>query len=185
MDVAAVVCLCVLWVQHKHLIKSLGALRAIFEHGAHGGVAVDIGVFPLDVVFGSAFEGQVLIHLHQGGVHLPHTGALCAVEDIFFGSAGMSVFNQYLFHHVLNLLDSGQMRGRIFFLQTLLDLQSKAVSSLVILASHRGRCAKDRPCDFLHVIGGGPSVPFDDGVEHEHSPLRESFWSETIGKLVV
>lgn len=129
----AVVCLCVLWVQHKHLIKSLGALRAIFEHGAHGGVAVDIGVFPLDVVFGSAFEGQVLIHLHQGGVHLPHTGALCAVEDIFFGSAGMSVFQSIPFPPCPESARQWADEREDIFLQTLLDLQSKAVSSLVIL----------------------------------------------------
>ena len=38
-------------IKHKHVVELLGALRAVFEHGAHGRVAVDIGVFALDIVF--------------------------------------------------------------------------------------------------------------------------------------
>ena len=103
MDVAAVVSAGVFRVEYKHLVKCLSTLRAIFEHGSHGGVAVDIGIFTLDIVFRSAFEGKIFVNLHQLGVHLTHAGTLCAVEDVFFGSAGVTIFDQHLFHHVLNL----------------------------------------------------------------------------------
>ena len=39
----------VLGLEDEHLVELLGALGAILEHGAHGGVAVDVGVLPLDV----------------------------------------------------------------------------------------------------------------------------------------
>jgi len=44
-------------VKNIHLIKLLSALRSIFQHGAHGGISVNIGVFTLDVVIFGGFKG--------------------------------------------------------------------------------------------------------------------------------
>ena len=170
-DIAAVVGAGVLRVEHKHLVEGLGPLRAVFEHGAHGGVAVDVGVFALDVVFGGALKGQVLIDLHQLGVHLPHAGALGAVEDVLLGGAGVAGVDQHLFHHVLNLLDGGGLGGGIGLLQPLLHLQGKGVGGFKISAANRGRRLEDCLGNLLHVVGGGASIALDDCAEHEDLPF--------------
>ena len=45
--------------------EKFGALRAVFEHGAHGRIAVDIGVFALDVFFDGGRESEFFIYIHQ------------------------------------------------------------------------------------------------------------------------
>ena len=50
MDIALAVRLGMLRIEDEHLIELLGALGAVLEHGAHGGIAVDVGVLSLDVV---------------------------------------------------------------------------------------------------------------------------------------
>ena len=47
-------------VQHIAFIEMLCTLGAVFQHGAHGGVAVDICVFALDIAVGCVFVGDVL-----------------------------------------------------------------------------------------------------------------------------
>ena len=42
-----------------------GPLRPILEHGAHGGVGVDVGVFPLNVGVLGVGKGQLLVNVHQ------------------------------------------------------------------------------------------------------------------------
>ena len=66
-------------VQHVHFIELLRAFAAELEHTAHGGIAVDVGVFALDVAVHRVLAGDVLEHLHQAGVHLTHTAAFGAV----------------------------------------------------------------------------------------------------------
>ena len=170
-DVAAVVGARVLRVQHEHLVERLRTLRAVAQHGAHRGVAIDICILPLDVILRRALKGQVLVHLHQGGVHLPHPGSLCAVEDILLGGAGVSVLDQHLLHHILNLLHRRRLVLGGGFLQPLLHLLCQPLSRLIILAAHRGRCPKDCPGNLLDVVGCMASVALDDSVDHEHSPL--------------
>ena len=66
-------------IQHVHFIELLRAFAAELEHTAHGGIAVDVGVFALDVAVHRVLAGDVLEHLHQTGVHLAHTAAFGAV----------------------------------------------------------------------------------------------------------
>ena len=93
-------------IQHIHLAELLGALGAVFEHGAHGGVAVDVGVFTFYVVVGSGLKGQILVDAHQLGVHLTNTGTGRTVQDELFGGAGVTVFDQDFLNGILNLLNS-------------------------------------------------------------------------------
>ena len=101
MDIAVDVRMRVPRVEDVHLVELLCTLAAVFQHGSHCGVAVDIGVFALDIAVGSGFERQILIYLHQGGVHLACPGAVCAVEDIRLCSLGMSLFDQHFLYHIL------------------------------------------------------------------------------------
>ena len=45
-------------VQHIAFIEMLCALGAVFQHRAHGGVAVDICVFALDIAVGCILVGD-------------------------------------------------------------------------------------------------------------------------------
>ena len=85
-----------------HLIKLLRALGTILQHGAHGGVAVDVGVFTLDIVVLGGLERQILVYFHQTGIHFAVTGAVGAVKDIFLRRAGMAAFDQHALYHVLD-----------------------------------------------------------------------------------
>ena len=105
----------VLGLEDEHLVELLGALAAVLEHGAHGGVAVDVGVLPLHVGVHRVGEGDVLVGLHQAGVHLPHPAALVAVEDVRLGGLDVAVVHEHLFHQVLDVLHL--RRGGAFHLQ--------------------------------------------------------------------
>ena len=91
-------------IQHIHFTELLGAFRTVFQHGSHRGIAVDVGVFPLDIVICRRLKGQILVNAHQFGIHVAHAGAFRTVEDEFLGGTGMSVFNEDFFHRILHLL---------------------------------------------------------------------------------
>ena len=57
MDIALTVGFGEFRVQDEHLAELLRALGTVLEHGAHGSVAVDIGVLSFDVVFQRGLEG--------------------------------------------------------------------------------------------------------------------------------
>ena len=52
------------------------------------GIAVDVGVFPLDIVICRRLKGQILVNAHQFGIHVAHAGAFRTVEDEFLGGTG-------------------------------------------------------------------------------------------------
>ena len=91
-------------LQHEHLIELLGALTAVFQHGAHGGVAVDVGIFALDIAVDGVGIGDVLIDFHEAGIHFPGAVALVAVENIGFGGLDVAVVHQNPLHQVLDML---------------------------------------------------------------------------------
>lgn len=55
-------------------VEMLCTLGAVFQHGAHGGVAVDICVFALDIAVGCILVGDVLEGFHQSVVHVSDSG---------------------------------------------------------------------------------------------------------------
>ena len=89
----------------------LGALGAVFEHGAHGGISVDVGVFPLQVGVLGVGEGQLLVDVHQVGLGLTDLGVLGPVEDVSLGYLGVTGMDQLLLHQVLHVLHRGQLAG--------------------------------------------------------------------------
>ena len=91
-------------VDDIHLVELFCSLRTILEHCPHGGIAVYVGVFTLDLIFLCLFESKVLIYLHELGVHVADPCPLRSVKDVFFGCAGMSVLYQDLFNRILYLL---------------------------------------------------------------------------------
>ena len=106
-DIAVDVRLGVLRVEHVHLVELLGTFAAVFQHSPHCGVAVDVGVFALDVAVRRGHEGQILVYLHQGGVHLACPGAVCAVQYVSLGGLCVTLLDEHSFYHILYFLNGG------------------------------------------------------------------------------
>ena len=106
-DVPLPVCPGMVGVEHKHVVELLGPLRAELEHAPHGRIPVDVGVLPLDVGVLGLGEGDVLIGLHQPGVHLPGAAALLPVEDVGLGGLHIAVVHEHPLHQILNVLHIG------------------------------------------------------------------------------
>ena len=134
-------------LEQEHLVELLGALGTVLEHGSHRGVAVDVGVLTLDVVLNRGLEGQILVDLHQSGVHLALTGALVAVEDVRLRRLGMAALHQNLLHRVLYVLNARGSRAAVF-LDIVRYLQREAHGKLVIMAAGCFSSLIDSICDF-------------------------------------
>ena len=96
-------------------IVVLGAFAAVFEHGAHRGIAVDVRVVALHVGIVGRGERQFVENLHQAGLHLAGAGAFGAVENVAFGDFLKAVAHQRDFHRVLNILHLRRFAGAFFF----------------------------------------------------------------------
>ena len=173
MDIALAVRLSMRRIEDKHLIELLGALGAVLEHGAHRGITVDIGVLALDVVLERGLERQILVHLHQTGVHLTHAGALVAVQDVLLGRAGMSAFDQNLLNSVLHLFNGGSF-GSSSLLQRFFDLLCQLLRHIVILAAGGLCCAENCICDLVDLKGSHAPVPLDDLLNHKEKSLSHT-----------
>ena len=89
----------------------LGPFGTVLEHGAHGRIAVDVGVLALDVFFDGGRVGQGLVDLHQVRFRVAALGVLGAVQDVGLGGLGVIVLDQGLFHHVLDLFHMAEVLG--------------------------------------------------------------------------
>ena len=154
-------------VQHVHFVELLRALAAELQHAAHGGIAVDIGVFPLDIAVHRVLAGDVLKYLHQAGVHLAHTAALGAVKDIRLGGTHEALFDQYALHHILHLLHRGH-GGDVLIVFQLRDHQRRQLLSRLVglLAAASQKTMGNGVLDFARVKGHDPAVPLFDGNDH-------------------
>ena len=82
----------------------LGALGAVFQHGAHGRVAVDIGIFALDVLLDGRGVGQLLVNVHQIRFGITYLGMFGAVKDIGLGRPGIVVLDERILDDILDFL---------------------------------------------------------------------------------
>ncbi len=155
-------------VKDIYLVELLGTLRAVFQHRAHGGVTVNIGVFALDV--SRRFESKILIYLHQLGVHLAGSGTLCPVENVRLGGLGVPALDKHFLHHVLNLLDRG-VASYDGYGKLLADLVSQLHSLTVVVASDYLRRLVYRRCYFLNIKRNLSSVPLFYHGNHCHFAL--------------
>ncbi len=144
-DVALPVGLGVLRAQQVHFVVGLGTGGADLEHGAHGGVAVDIGVVPLHVADPGIDVGDLVDGLHEPGVGLSGPGAVGPVEDVGLGSGVEAVVHQLLLHGVLNGFNVGSALGE-FPLQGPLDV-----------VGHTGCIGSIAVSRYLHSLQNGSS----------------------------
>ena len=164
---------CVSRVEDEHFVELLCALGAVFEHGAHRGVAVDVCVFALDVVLDGGLEGKVLIDLHQAGVHFAHAGALVAVQDVLLRGAGVAALDEHGFDRVLYLLDGRDFLADSLF-KLLFHLLSQFARHFVILPADRLRRTENRIRDFIQLERSRPAVSLDDLLYHNKKSLSHT-----------
>ena len=104
----------VLGLQDEHFIELLGAFAAVLQHGAHRGVAVDVGVLSFDIAVAGILESNIFIDLHQPGIHLAHSASVRAIQYIGFSGTYVTGVDKDLFHHVLDALDIGDFLNSFF-----------------------------------------------------------------------
>ncbi len=120
--------------------KKLGTLGAVFEHGAHGRVAVDIGVFPHDVLP----DGRGVRQL---------------------GGFGVIVLDEAFLHHVLNFFHMAKMALIQLFADFFRDKEQ--IRGGHVLAAHGLIGLGDGVENLDGIKGRGRTVPFGDGGGHE------------------
>ena len=113
------------------LIVLLCALAAEFQHRAHGSVAVDIGVFTLNIGLLGILEHDVAEGAHQPGIHFTNAAALGAIKNVRLCGARETVSHQHLLDRVLYLLDAGNGADILVVLQLLDDLVSQLAARFV------------------------------------------------------
>ena len=158
-------------VQHIHVVELLRALGTKLEHGAHGGVAVDVGVLPLDVRVPGVLEADVLENLHQAGVHLPHPAALGAIKDVRLGGADEALFDEHPLHGVLHLFHGGHAADVFVVLQFLNDPLGQLLGGLGALGAAAGlKGLHNGRLDLRRIKGYGAAVPLLDAL-HGHAGI--------------
>ena len=153
-------------LEDKQLVELFGAFTSVFEHRPHRGIGVDVGVFPLQVAFGSRLEGQALINLHQAGVHLANPAPVGPAEDIALCGGGMAVVYQHLFHRILNQFNIRLLTVIQQRFQPVCSFFGKAACGTVIASADALCRPVDAERDFFQVEGNDPSIPFSDSGNH-------------------
>ena len=164
-NVAFAVRLGVLGFQDEHFIELLGAFTSVLQHGAHRGIAVDVGVLALDVTVAGILESNIFIDLHQPGVHLAHSASVRAVQDVGFSGTYVTGVDQYLFHHVLDALDIGDVLNGFF--HSAGNFSSQFGSSFFVLGEPgSGKGFFDSAGYFALIERHSASVTFYDFADH-------------------
>ena len=165
-DIALAVRLGETRIDDAHLVELLGRFGAILQHGAHGGIGIDVGVLALHVGIGGLGEGDVLQRLDEAGVHITHAAALGAIEDVGLGGLHEAGLDEGFLHEILHALDRrGTLDGAA--LKLLDDRGGNLLGGGAIL---HGRARLE---GFFHRIGDllgmefrRASVALDDGLHH-------------------
>ena len=168
-DVALPVGLGVLRAEQVHLVVCLGSGSPDLEHGAHGGIAVDVGVVPLHVADPGIDVGDFIDGLHQGGVGLPSPGPIGPVENIGLGGGVEAMVHQLTLHAVLNGFNVGGCIMELA-LQIPLDVVGNpggvgGVSIVTCLHGTQNGCG-----DFILIVQNHPAVPLDNALNHRLGP---------------
>ena len=83
----------------------LGRFATVLEHGAHGGIAIDIRIFALKVGFLRRTESDVAERVHEARIDFADAGTLGTVQDVALGGIGIAALGESLFNGILNFFD--------------------------------------------------------------------------------
>ena len=172
-DVAFAVGAGELRVDDAHLVELLGRLRAVLEHGTHGGVGVDVGVLALHVRVRRLRERDVLERLDEAAVHVARAAALGAVQDVGLGRLHEAGLDERLLHEVLHALNRGRaLDGAALQLvhHALRDILGRRA---ILHGPARLESALHRLGDLLLLEFHRSAVALHDGLDHAANPLFE------------
>ena len=86
MNIAIHVSAAVLGLEHHHRVEMLGRFATVLEHGAHGGIAIDIRILALEVGFLRRTKGDVAERVHEASIDFADAGTLSAVQEKNFST---------------------------------------------------------------------------------------------------
>ena len=152
-------------VQHIRFVEMFCPFRAVFQHGTHGCIAVDIGIFTLDITVCCVFVCDILKCFHEAVIHVTDTGTFRAIQDIGFCGLHKAMINEYPFHSVLNLFNR---RGiNIFFFKIIRYFLCHFQASCIAFCT--AGCLKgffDGIGDFIDVKKCHSSISFRNRCNH-------------------
>ena len=164
-DPALAVSLGLLGAEEELLVVLLGRRRAVLQHRAHRGVAVDVRVVALEVALLRVAGRDLVEDVHQLRVLLARPGAVGAVEDVALGDVFEAGAHERHFDRVLDLLDRGDLVG-ILFVEDRVDVLAD-FAGLFAAAAARGLHRLGDGVDNLgFVVGDNASVALQDLADH-------------------
>ena len=114
-DVAFAMSACELRIDDAHLVELLCGFRAVFQHGSHSGIGIDVGILALHIRIACLRERDVLQGLHETAVHVAHAVALGAIEDVCLCSLAEVRLDERLFNKILHAFNGRRtFNGALF-----------------------------------------------------------------------
>ena len=156
-------------IQNIHIIELLRAFRAVLEHRAHRGIAVDICVLALHVGFGRILERDILQNVHQAGLGLAGAAALRAIENIRLRGFGIPFGDERLLDLILYILNRGNLRTLSGVDFTSHDSRQTFGFLISLAALHGVKRALNRRCNLPLIVDDPASVTFCNILRHCHS----------------
>ena len=164
-DVALAIGLGVLRTKKIGFVVRFRAGGADLKHGAHGGVAVDVGVVALEVGQPRVFVRDLVDGLHETCAGLSGASAGGAVDDIRFGSVGEVMGHEFLLDRVLDGFDLRRLCAAAALQRALNGVRDTGgVGHGALAGGFHGQKHGHR--DLFLVIGDDASVPLDDHLNH-------------------
>ena len=108
-DIAVLVGKRDLRIDHLFEVIGLGRFASELEHGAHGGIGIDVGIFTLVVVFAGVLSGDAVDRGHQIGLGFTDAGTVGAIKDVFFRRFGIIMLDEDVLDDILAVFDRRRM----------------------------------------------------------------------------
>ena len=120
MDIAVSVRFGMFRIEHIHFVKMFCSFRTVFKHGAHGSIAVNIGIFSFYIAFFCVRVCYVFKCFHKTCIHVSDACSFSSVKNIAFSCIHISVWYKHTFNIVLYLLNSrsfysGRLKDSSYF----------------------------------------------------------------------
>ena len=172
-------------IRRKHFMVAeiLGTLGTVLEHGAHGRVAVDIGVLTLDVSVPRGSKGKGLVDIHEGAGDTAAARVVSPVNDVGLGCGREAELDERGLHEVLHVLNGhGLLAGVEAFDHLGCDKINVNVRHLLLAGRNVVGGSEDGGTDLYIVEGNELAVPLADGLR-SHVPLRCLRFVREIGRI--
>ena len=154
-----------LGAEEELLVVLLRRGRAVLQHRAHRGVAVDVRVVALEVALLRVARGDLVEDVHELRVLLAGGRAVGAVEDVGLGDVLEAGAHERDLDGVLDLLDVGDLVG-VLLVDDRVDRIAEALGLLGALVPGRLHRAGDGVHDLGFVVGDAAAVSLQDLGDH-------------------